>query len=159
MTIRPRNTNSGAFTLVEMLAVILVIGILVTVVVGVAGRVIARAAEERTRVYMATVMNAIAVYEEQYGTYPITTGGSMQDHNANLYKLLTDHCPAAKKRLGQLSRGAYVAFSFKTYFADGFGNPLRYHVSGGAGGAPYLESAGRDGDFTTTEDNIRSDNR
>lgn len=178
MTIEPKNANgrwtgdrrarrrgapgrheAGAFTLVEMLAVILVIGILVTIVVGVAGRVISRAAEKRTLLNMESIMNAIQVYQEENGMYPVPDqSGTYLEQNAELYELLKE-CDPARKRLGQLSDTAYKVFDPDTWFVDGFENPLRYHVTGGAGGAPYLESAGHDGDFSTSDDNIRSDKR
>ena len=136
----PHRRGRGAFTLVEMLAVILVIGIIVAVVVGVAGIAIAKAAGAETRQTMTAVMGAIQAYYDARGAYP----GSLGDLRA---------CPQSRKRLGGLDK-----VMKGTRFLDGFEQPMRYYSSGGAGGAPYLESAGRDGDFASKDDNIRSDN-
>ena len=132
----------GGFTLVEMLAVILVIGIIVAVVVGVAGNAIAKAAEAETRQTMTAVMGAVQSYYDTKGVYP----------GASLFTELRA-CPQSRKRLGGLDRVIRG-----TQFIDGFEQPMKYHISGGAGGTPYLESAGRDGDFGSLDDNIRSDN-
>ncbi len=146
-----RNDDTArAFTLVEMLAVILVIGILVAVVVGVAGKVVASAAKKQTKLNMQTIMNAIGAYQEQYAGAAPPPG--------DLYNALKG-CAPAKKRLGNLSRSAYKVSGGNTYFVDGFEQTLKYYATGGAGGGPYLESPGRDGDFGSADDNIRSDNR
>ena len=149
---RPRQTATppaaadrrrrGAFTLVEMLAVILVIGIIVAVVVGVAGNAIAKAAEAETRQTMTAVWGAIQAYHDAKGVYP----------GPSLFTELRD-CPQSKKRLAGLDKVIRG-----TGFIDGFEQSIRYHTTGGAGGTPYLVSAGRDGDFDSLDDNIRSDN-
>ncbi len=163
-----RGHNPTGFTLVEMLAVILVIGILVAVVVGVAGNVIARASEEQTRKNMATIMSALDTYFEEKGTYPPETGNGYEDVNAKLFAEL-NRCEKSKKRLGALSRSAIRVVNTQTrYFVDGFGGKvMKYHRTGGAGGGPYLESAGPDNAFGDPQnsndpalaDNIRSDGR
>ncbi len=43
------------------------------------------------------------------------------------------------------------------WLVDEWDQVLAYSPSGGAGGGPYLESAGPDGDLAAGEDNIRSD--
>jgi len=156
--------DRSGFTLVEMLAVILVIGVLVAVVVGVAGRAIAGAAEKQTRLNMQTIMNAVDAYYKEEQRWPDPTpreGDAGYDHkvqNNDLFKRLRA-CPGAKKRLAELSRSAYKNTGDNTIFVDGWENPLKYHLTGGAGGGPFLESAGRDGDFSTQVDNVRSDDR
>lgn len=138
----PPRRGRGGFTLVEMLAVILVIGIIVAVVVGVAGNALAKANEAETRQIMTAIDAVITAYYDAKGVYP----------GANLYSELRD-CPQSKIRLGALSKVIK-----NSQFLDGFKQPIRYRTSGGAGGAPYLESAGRDGDIGSKDDNIRSDN-
>lgn len=44
-----------------------------------------------------------------------------------------------------------------TRFLDGFANHMDYSKTGGQGGVPLLTSPGLDADFSTTSDNIRSD--
>ena len=132
------------FTLVEMLIVVVIIGILVTVVVGVSRMVIARAANEKTRMYMQTIMLAIDAYHEATGNYPA---------EGNLYQQLIA-VPAAKKRLSALPDDAVK----DNVFVDGFEKHMYYFRTGGIGGLPVLISAGADRTFDT-EDDIRSDNR
>ncbi len=150
---RRQNTHDGAFTLVEMLAVILVIGILVTIVVGVSGRAIARAKEAKTKLFMGTITNAIGAYFEVNREWPqADENATADDRSAQLFKDLLG-CEASKLRLGVIGDVAR-----KGRFYDGYKQVIDYHHSGGAGGAAYLESAGPDGDYSTIDDNIRSDN-
>ncbi len=138
----PHRRGRGAFTLVEMLAVILVIGIIVAVVVDVVGTPIATRCGGETRQTMTAVMGAVQAYYDAKRVYP----------GADLFGDLRA-CPQSRARLGDLEevmKGRALL--------DGFEQPMRYYSSGGAGGAPYLESAGRDGDFASKDDNIRSDN-
>ncbi len=152
-----RRGNTRAFTLVEMLAVILVIGILVAVVVGFTRRGVSIPVEKQTRLNMQAIMNAIGAYHEEKGAYPNPGGTDYRQANAGLYSLLRG-CALARKRVGELSRSAYKVSGGNTYFVDGFEQVLKYFATGGAGGGPFLESPGRDGDFNSKDDNIRSDN-
>jgi prepilin-type N-terminal cleavage/methylation domain-containing protein len=155
----PRRNRKG-FTLVEMLAVILIIGILVAVVVAVANRLMTKSDEEQTRLWMQIIMRAVDVYHEEYGEYPDPTGNNDQERSASLYVKLWNF-EAARKRLTSLPSDA-VQSGGSRYFLDGFGQALRYHAHG-MGGTPYLESAGGDWNFGSAEnlkakeDNIRSD--
>ncbi len=142
-----------AFTLVEMMAVILVISIVVAVVVGVAGNAISKAAEEKTKESMAVIMTAVDAYHDAKGVWPPVTGGSPTARSNRLFRELKA-CAESKERLA-----AFTSDTLKGgKFLDGFEQVIDYHPTGGAGGTPYLESAGRDGDFDSKEDNIRSDN-
>jgi prepilin-type N-terminal cleavage/methylation domain-containing protein len=149
--------NGKAFTLVELLAVILVISILAAVVVGVANQVWRKSAEEQTKLHMRIIMMAVDVYaRENGGEYPPEPAGA--DDTAKsiaLYGLLKN-VTAARARLLKLPPEATVKWGLNWYFVDGFGKVLRYHAAG-VGGTPYLESAGADGGFEAKEDNIRSD--
>jgi prepilin-type N-terminal cleavage/methylation domain-containing protein len=131
------SAKKSAFTLVEMLAVVLVIGILVAIIVGVAGNVIQRANREKTKQTMRVISNAISAYYDENKAYP-----------PDLATLASSAKAAAI--LSALPPGPP--------FMDGFGTAMQYYPSGGAGNCPYLESAGPDGSFTAAADNIRSDN-
>ena len=158
-----RARHRKAFTLVELLAVILVIGILVTIVVGVASQVIRKQAEADTKQIMEIVIKAIDVYYEEYGAYPDLDPAQTDDkvRGAELYGKLWGNA-RCRQRLLTLPPAATVGTGGNRYLADGFEEVLRYR-SAGLGGAPYLESCGADGDFGSDqepeakEDNIRSD--
>ena len=95
---RHEHMNDRAFTLVEMLAVILVVGILVTIVVGVAGKGIEAAATAKTKEGMVTIMNAVDAYYEENQAYPTDVDGD----SAGLFTALRN-CEASKLRLGALT--------------------------------------------------------
>jgi len=165
-----RQTHATGFTLVEMLAVILVIAILVAVVVGVAGIVIRRAAEAETKMTMEVIRTAIDVHYEVNSDFPgeVTNfgappvGWSQRNWEAckrggALYGALMG-CEPAKQRLSPLKSDAIKAvYGGNKAFIDGFGKYMDYFKTAGAGGKPLVLSAGGDGDFNTTEDNVRSD--
>lgn len=167
------------FTLVEMLIVVVIIGILVTVVVGVSKMVIARAAGEKTRTYMQTITLAINAYHEAAGDYPPEEADipavpeewyprmrpeekrqrmwAAFCRNKKLYQQLIA-VPSAQKRLAALPEDAVSSIYGENIFVDGFETYMDYFRTGGIGGLPVLISAGPDRTFDT-EDDIRSDNR
>ena len=167
------------FTLVEMIIVVIIIGILVTVVVGVSKMVVARAASEKTRTYMQTITLAINAYREAAGDYPPEETDipavpeewypgmrpsekrqrmwSAFCRNKKLYQQLIA-VPLAQKRLAALPEDAVSSIYGENVFVDGFETYMDYFRTGGIGGLPVLISAGADRTFDT-EDDIRSDNR
>ena len=136
---RRRRSNRTGFTLVEMLAVILVIGILVAIVVSVAGKGIAGAAKARTEEAMTTIMTAVDAYFEEKGEYPQASGATADARSSRLYSDLRG-CESSKTRLANLTKDVL----HDGRFYDGFEQAIDYRDSGGKGGGPYLESAGRD---------------
>ena len=151
---RPTRRRSRGFTLVEMLAVILIIGILVAIVVGVAGKAIATAAKARTRGGMITIMAAVEAYYDDKKVYPAQSGGTADARSEKLFAELKA-CPKSAERLSHITSD--VMHDRKFY--DGFEQVIDYRATGGTANGPYLLSAGQDGDFATQEDNIRSDKK
>jgi len=151
---RPTRRGSRGFTLVEMLAVILVIGILVAIVVGVAGKAIATAAKSRTREGMITIMAAVEAYHDAKKVYPAQAGGTAEARSRKLFTELKA-CPESAARLAHITSD--VMKDGKFY--DGFEQIIDYRAAGGTANGPFLLSAGQDGDFGTQEDNIRSDKK
>lgn len=135
------NRNRRAFTLVELLAVMLILSILVGLVVGVTGHVTARVNYERTIVTMQIVGEAIQAYREDQGSDP----SSLSDLTRNA---------AAKKVLANLDSETWPGGST---IKDAYGNGLKYEKKGGLGECPVLISGGPDGNINTEDDNIRSD--
>ena len=78
----------AGFTLVELLAVILIIGILVAIVINVSNRAMRKAAEQRTKTTMRVIMSALEIYREEFGVYPsFKVGNDYRAGNAKLYSL------------------------------------------------------------------------
>ncbi|KKK68066.1 hypothetical protein LCGC14_2947800, partial [marine sediment metagenome] len=125
--------NTGAFTLVELLAVILVIGILVGVVIGVGNRVLRRNAEEQTRVTMAIINSALGSYYDDLGFYPGGGGADYKQVNANLYTALWAN-KFSRERMATLDPDSVNTHDSQKVLVDGFDNILKYHPKGGAGG-------------------------
>jgi prepilin-type N-terminal cleavage/methylation domain-containing protein len=67
-----------AFTLIELLTVIAIIGILAAITFGVATGVKKQASVSRTRTELITLSQALEAYKKQYGDYP-QTGASAGD--------------------------------------------------------------------------------
>lgn len=173
--------HGRGFTLVEMIIVVMVIAILVGVVIGVSKMVSARAAGEKTRMYMQTIMLAINTYHEATGDYPAqeTSIPAVPDdwyprmrpwekrdrmwaafcRNKKLYHQLIA-VPSAQKKLTALPKDAVsnIYGYGENVFVDGFETYMDYFETGGIAGSPVLISAGPDRTFDT-EDDIRSDNR
>lgn len=150
------------FTLVEMMVVIFVIGIIITIVVGVAGVVAGRAIDERTKTTMEIVMSAVRAYydAQQPNAWPDEAAPAPpRDAQASgrcsylLAQLKAE--PKAVDRLLSLDSGSYGA---NGCIVDGSGKSLDYFRARGAGGMPLLLSAGRDNIYDNADD-IRSDGR
>ena len=146
------------FTLVEMMVVIFVIGIIITIVVGVAGVVASRANDERSKATMGIVMSAITAYHDAHGdVWPGDAGANEIARCTNLLGQLTsDPNSAAANRLLPLDKASYGGPAGSPYILDGYGKSLDYSATKGAGGGPLLVSAGRDNNYGT---GIRSDGK
>jgi len=165
-------TVRKAFTLVELMVVMLILGIIVALVVGISDYVMREAVLKQTRESQRILMNAIQAYYDNSRpkAYPPDKPGtewSVEDSGEQLLQYLTegsdpnnptpDHpaCQAARERLRDLSQEAYDP----PYFRDAYGNIMGYQEAGGIGGGPVIISVGPDGNFDTEPDNIRSDGR
>jgi len=157
----------GGFTLIELLVVIFILGILVTLVVGVAQYVYTKAARKQTQATQAIVMSAIEAYHDicegadEGETYPSGDIAEMLECLKGEKALANDAQKARIKRdcaeiLLKLPVDAYSAEN-PSEIRDGFGKNMRYEQEGGLAGRPVLISAGPDGNFDTEDDNIRSD--
>ena len=149
------------FTLVEMLVVVLVIAILVGIVIGVARIVTRRAAVEQTKVNMKVIRLALDAFRETDGSgdYPPSEITHAPEERCNALLAALKDNPLAREKLMGLSDEAIKSINENDYLVDGFENPMDYSSDGGAGSGPVLTSAGADGDYTTENDNIRSDDQ
>ncbi len=71
---RARSSLAAAFTLIELLTVIAIIGILAAITLGVSRGVQERAAISQARSELAALATALEAYKRQYGDYPQTVG-------------------------------------------------------------------------------------
>lgn len=79
----------AAFSLVEMMAVVTIIVILASLVVGGMSFVGERQAKERARVQIALISKALEEYKLDFGTYPATGNAAKgEDNSKTLFKAL-----------------------------------------------------------------------
>lgn len=74
-----RGTAQAAFTLIELLTVIAIIGVLAGITFGVVKGVQNRAAISQARTELATLAQALEAYKRQYGDYPQTGQSAVTD--------------------------------------------------------------------------------
>ena len=139
-----RAVRSSGFTLVELLAVMLILAILMTLVVGASRLIFSDVYVNETKSSMQIIMAAITEYREVAGKYPTASGWVSQ------------LAATAKSRalIGNLGENVWSATN-NDEFRDAWGNAIHYSPSGGLAGAPGLTSGGPDGEIDTKEDNVR----
>jgi len=163
--------RGNAFTLVELMVVVFIIGILVALVVGVGKYVYDEAARKETRTTLTVVSAAIEQYKELTGDYPLEAE-ILPDCPANSSRILlhwltgNDTVPALPAGIPEKVKKACFeghiltlskdAFSGGQTINDAFGRELLYYRAGGFGGKPVVVSRGPDG-VENNEDDIRSD--
>lgn len=151
-----RARRTGGFTMVEMLAVLLILTILVALAVGVGQHVIEEAKRKQTIATQEVVMQAIQAYYDNKNEYPDADPES--DGSDDCSQLMKDHL-VPDKDAGELLKGldseAYAGIGIDGTGAallDAYAKEMRYRISGGLGGGPVLISAGKDGNFGMDED-------
>jgi prepilin-type N-terminal cleavage/methylation domain-containing protein len=88
MHTQPRYGHA-AFSLIEMMAVITIIVILASLVVGGMGFVTERQAKEKAKIQMGLISNALEKYKLDFGSYPATTNSPKGEDNSKiLFKAL-----------------------------------------------------------------------
>ncbi|MBN1553927.1 MAG: type II secretion system protein [Phycisphaerae bacterium] len=146
----PKAQVRTAFTLVEMLIVLLIVALGFLLVVGVGSTVQADARARQTRHTQAVVLAALEAYHDARHNYPPGDGGT--DSTVALLRTLRSE-PACSSALQKLPRKAIFQDSDgKEYLVDGFAGTMRYDPAGGLGGRkPKLTSQGQD-PLDTTDD-------
>lgn len=130
-----RSLLRRAFTLMEVLVVIVILTILLALVTNVVKRLLVQAGIEKTKTTMNVVMKALDRYYDAKKAYP-----------PDLYTLLSeDSC----KEL--LSTGSAIDSNGFAY--DGFDQKISYSPTGGPGKRPKLTSNGPD-QLPSTKDDI-----
>lgn len=136
----------GAFTMVEILMVIMIITVLMAIGIGAGWYMMTKAEAGQTKTTMETVMSALERYRE---VKEANMSGSGTEDFSMLFDTTTDEGAAAVVMLEKLPTDAVKN---KPQILDGFGQNLRYYAEGGLGGTPQLRSAGPDGDWNTDDD-------
>jgi type II secretion system protein G len=146
-----RRRGGAAFSLIELLVVILIIGVLAALAVSIGMQWFSTAGENDTRANMAVIKDAISQYQEDTGDYP---GADDDDYDMeDLVDDLSAHEPSAEQ-LRSLPAEAWGRN--QNAFVDAWGEEMRYDADAGRGGVPLLISSGPDKEFGT-DDDIRSD--
>lgn len=141
-----KHRRRKAFTLLELLAVMLILSILVGLVVGVTRYGTAQVYRTRTLVIMDIVGQAIHAYYDDTDAYPGRLS-QLPDNPKAMKVLLNLHSETFMKD----KEGHWVIY-------DAYGELLTYNKKGGLGDCPVVVSCGPDGHINT-EDDIRSDKR
>jgi len=97
--------SARAFTLIELMAVVLVVLLLAAIAMGVVGYVQKRMAAQTTRAQIAALEVALETYKSDWGYYPRTTpyrvsalGDKERVNNAILYRALSGTCSNCSKQ-------------------------------------------------------------
>jgi len=136
-----RMTRRGAFTLLEVLMVVVIIGILAALVVPNFFGASEGAKEDLTRATITSGINGtLDLFRMHVGRYPTTDEGL-----AALMKAPDD------PELAKKWRGPYIKEGAK--LRDAWGNELRYESPGSYNQSTYdLSSAGKNGQFGDDDD-------
>jgi prepilin-type N-terminal cleavage/methylation domain-containing protein len=145
-----RKTNATGFTLVEILAVIFIIGILAALTAGIGYKLSQRGDVAQTQVDIQALMAAVEVFHDVTLDYPQAAGWTTNGWLGQLNAV-----PEAVDRLAQLDPALFPSPPGDTVL-DRFSSPIEYARDQGAGGRPVLRSLGPDGK-PDTDDDIRSD--
>jgi len=161
MNTSTNNHNAAArprqgFTLIEMMAVIVIIAILAALIVSVGLYLRHDSGNKTTMATMDVLSTAIEAYQADKGFLPD------EDRDGKVSAAVTE-IDAARERSKSLRRELELAnlkccdervanlpqeaLGSDGTFVDGFGNPIDYRMNKGMGGASMLISAGPDGKF------------
>ena len=131
--LKPSNRASTAFTLIEMMVVMGMLGILMGVAFSGIGQARSQARIAKASAEVRELMNAWLSYEAAYDDWPVTVNGDNLDADAgNLKELLGDNQDKVVYLNAQLVNGA---------FRDPWGTPYRFRVLKNTGGANKTEES------------------
>jgi general secretion pathway protein G len=147
-TSRTRTARTRGFTLVELLAVMLILAVLMTLVIGASKMLFNKIYVDETKNSMKIIMTALSQYYESTGDYPT------QDANNEAWISQLAGNDKARAQITKLEKKVWNADNNRQ-FRDAWENPIVYKRTGGLAGAPGLISPGPDGDISTEDDNVR----
>lgn len=128
-----KNYKRNAFTLIELLMVIAIIGILSGILIPTVGAVKKQANMAASKSQISNYLSGIQMFKGDYGYYPLVAGiGDSQDFELNntsncieLIKTLTGRgvdgtpmSPAEAKATGNRRKNSYISFSESDFYLD-----------------------------------------
>ena len=161
------------FTIIELLAVIVILGILTALTVSVGMYLKQDSARKATVATLDILSAAIAAYAEETGAVPAGDPGAATNTTSDIAYAAEAHKRSAslraqlegvrssRERIANLPQEATPRFGqYANAFVDGFEMVIDYLPSGGMGGATLLISAGPDGKFgiSPADESLSKDN-
>ncbi len=131
-----------AFTLVEMLVVMLILSICLALIVGISTNIVRNSKDNETHYIQSVVIKALKTYHEANGVWPPANPDAHRSTTTMLKALQDD-----KNSREQLKLLPEMAIrrndAGRPVLMDGYGYPMEYLRTGGLGGkSPLLASQG-----------------
>ena len=137
----PAHNNAG-FTLVELIAVLLIVAVGFALIGGIGDGVLRDYREDETRNIHSVLAGALRAYHDVHHDWP-TGDGTPESGHALLSSLRK--CDESRAMLKLLPQSATRIGNTGEHLLDGFGNVVLYFKTGGlAGRTPLLVSKGDD---------------
>ena len=130
----PASRFSRAFTLLELLAVIIIIGILAGMILGFTKYAMTSGATSRTKSEIAAMEAALENYKNDYGAYPITPPGRPLDTTSapnygNSWRVYSALVDGSKKYMSFKPNQLQQVSLTETNIIDAFGTPYSYYCT------------------------------
>jgi prepilin-type N-terminal cleavage/methylation domain len=163
-----KNKSTKAFTLIELLMVIAIIGILAGILIPTVGAVKKQANIAASKSQISQYVNAIEMFKGEYGYYPFTSGSSdspydLSSNSEDFIKTLSARNPSSSSKVtfgGNRRQISFHSFSeteflegSDTQLADRFGNTKIFIVVD-ADGNGQVTIKDKDGDSLTVKQKV-----
>lgn len=162
---RSHRRAMAGFSLMEILVAVLIISLLAGIGTVTAMRMRGAGEERQTRVILQAALNASLEYQAQLGD-TVEVDLSASDSSIKQFVREVIQVPEARQVLITLDQHLVWDDDDPESIRDAWDNPLEYREQVGDSGndslnlpahhRPYFASAGPDGDFATTQDNLYS---
>jgi prepilin-type N-terminal cleavage/methylation domain-containing protein len=146
-----RNARSRGFTLIELLAVMAILAILMTLVVGATTLIYNRVNINETKSTMKILMVAVREYQKAKAKDDAAGGNNYADLNDGNWVGELASKPESRKLIEKLPQKVW-SDDKENEFHDAWGAKIEFDPSGGLAGAPGLKSGGRDEEIGTDDD-------
>jgi prepilin-type N-terminal cleavage/methylation domain-containing protein len=139
-----KNSTVTGMTLIELLAVVAIIGVLAALVFGLYGGARDRSLSSATQAQLAHLRVAIEKYERAFGFFPQISTGDPGSSSQTLLRALTNETGSATE-LGAFVNPIDLEIE-SSKIVDGWGRPIYYRFdSNWSHGQFFLMSTGKDG--------------